>query len=163
MSSRGLGCEEKIVFRTLELTATPTSLATEVNVGQAWSITQCPIASTRESAPTNSQVMAITRGQIADFRYSFERIKWQYLLFACGIKTCTQFELVLWHWFSPCQLKLKPTGLNDLVGCKVPNDEAMHIGFYYNTQCIIHYNSIHTHQFRTPLYLIEWNFRLIIF
>ena len=26
------------------------------------------------------------RGQIADFRYSFETINWLYLLFKCGIK-----------------------------------------------------------------------------
>ena len=66
--------------------------------------------------------------QIADFRDSFERIKWLYLLCRCGIKTKTHFEWVLWHWSS----------LNSLMGWKVPTDlvkisvkEDMHMGFYY--------------------------------
>ena len=78
------------------------------------------------------------RGQIADFRDSFERINWLYLLFKCGIKTKTHFEWLLWHWSSLGQLNLEPTRPNGLVGCKVPTDlvrinikESTHIGFYY--------------------------------
>ena len=50
------------------------------------------------------------RGQIADFRGSFETINWLYLLFfKCGIKTKTHFEWLLWHWSSLGQLNLEPT------------------------------------------------------
>ena len=80
------------------------------------------------------------RGQIADFRDSFEMINWLYLLFKCGIKTKTHFEWLLWHWSSLGQLNLEPTRPNDLVGCKVPTDlvkisvkEATHMGFHYIT------------------------------
>ena len=78
------------------------------------------------------------RGQIADFRHSFETINWLYLLFKCGIKTKTHFEWLLWHWSSLGQLNLEPTRPNGLVGCKVPTDlvkisvkEATHMGFHY--------------------------------
>ena len=80
------------------------------------------------------------RGQIADFRDSFETINWLYLLFKCGIKTKTHFEWLLWHWSSLGQLNLEPTRPNGLVSCKVPTDlvkisvkEATHIGFHYIT------------------------------
>ena len=82
------------------------------------------------------------RGQIADFRDSFETINWLYLLFKCGIKTKTHFEWLLWHWSSVGQLNLEPTRPNGLVGCKVPTDlvkisvkEATHMGFHYNPCC----------------------------
>ena len=78
------------------------------------------------------------RGQIADFRGSFETINWLYLLFKCGIKTKTHFEWLLWHWSSLGQLNLKPIRPNGLVGYKVPTDlvkisvkEATHMGFHY--------------------------------
>ena len=78
------------------------------------------------------------RGQITDFRDSFETINWLYLLFKCGIKTKTHFEWLLWHWSSLGQLNLEPTRPYSLVGCKVPTDlvkisvkEAKHMGFYY--------------------------------
>ena len=81
------------------------------------------------------------RGQIADFRDSFETINWLYLLFKCGKKTKTHFEWLLWHWSSLGQLNLEPTQPNGLVGCKVPTDlvkisvkEATHMGFHYITQ-----------------------------
>ena len=80
------------------------------------------------------------RGQIADFRGSFETINWLYLLFKCGIKAKTHFEWLLWHWSSLRQLNLEPTRPNGLVGCKVPTDlvkisvkKATHMGFYQNT------------------------------
>ena len=60
------------------------------------------------------------RGQIADFRGSFETINWLYLLFKCGIKTKTHFDWLLWHSSSLGQLNLEPTQPNCLVGCKVP-------------------------------------------
>ena len=76
------------------------------------------------------------RGQIADFRDSFETINWLYLHFKCGIKTKTHFEWLLWHWSSLGQLNFEPTLPNSLVGCKVPTDlvkisvkEATHMGF----------------------------------
>ena len=79
------------------------------------------------------------RGQIADFRDSFEAINWLYLLFKCGIKTKTHFEWLLWHWSSLGQLNLEPTRPNGLVGCKVSTDlvkisvkKATHMGFHYN-------------------------------
>ena len=78
------------------------------------------------------------RGQISDFRDSFETINWLYLLFKCGIKTKTHFEWLLWHWSSLGQLNFEPTRPNGLVGCKVPTDlvkisvkEATHMGFCY--------------------------------
>ena len=89
------------------------------------------------------------RGQIADFRGSFETINWLYLFFKCGIKTKTHFEWLLWHWSSLGQLNLEPTRPNGLVGCKVPTDlvkisvkEATHMGFYY-IKCdgVPHYNA----------------------
>ena len=78
------------------------------------------------------------RGQIANFRDSFETINWLYLFFKCGIKTKTDFDWLLWHWSSLGQLNLEPTRPNRLVGCKVPTDlvkisvkEATHMGFHY--------------------------------
>ena len=78
------------------------------------------------------------RGQIADFRDSFEMINWLYLLFKCGIKTKTHFEWLLWHWSSLGQLNLEPTRPNGLGGCKVPTGlvkmgvkEATHMGLHY--------------------------------
>ena len=83
------------------------------------------------------------RGQIADFRDSFETISWLDLLFKCGIKTKTHFEWLLWHWSSLGQLNLEPTRPNGLVGCKVPTDlvkisvkEATHMGFCYTVRCV---------------------------
>ena len=80
------------------------------------------------------------RGQIADFRDSFERINWLYSHFKCGIKTKTHIEWLLWHWSSLGQLNFEPTRPNGLVGCKVPTDlvkisvkEATHMGFHYIT------------------------------
>ena len=84
------------------------------------------------------------RGQITDFRDSFETINWLYLLFKCGMKTKTHFEWLLWHWSSLGQLSLEPTRPNGLVGCKVPTDlvmisvkEATQMGFYYTLLLII--------------------------
>ena len=106
----------------------------------SWPITQCPIARTWESAPKTMSRHGECRGQIADFRDSFEMINWLYLLFKCGIKTKTHFEWLLWHWSSLGQLNLEPTRPNGLMGCKVPTDlvkisvkEATHMGFYYIT------------------------------
>ena len=86
------------------------------------------------------------RGQIADFRDSFETINWLYLLFKCGIKTKTHFEWLLWHWSSLGHLNLEPTRPNGLVGCKVPTDlvkisvkEATHMGFHYRTPYALTY------------------------
>ena len=62
------------------------------------------------------------RGQIADFRDSFETINWLYSLFKCGIKTKTNFEWLLWHWSSLGQLNL----------VKISVKEATHMGFYYS-------------------------------
>ena len=83
------------------------------------------------------------RGQIDDFRDSFETINWLYLIFKCVIKTKTHFEWLLWHWSSLGQLNLEPTQPNGLMGCKVPTDlvkisvkEAMHMDFYYNIRYI---------------------------
>ena len=105
----------KFVFRTLELTDTPTNLANQVKVGHALD----------QSRSVQSKTMSRhgdRRGQIAAFRDSFETIKGLYLLFKCGIKTKTHFEWLLWHWSSLGQLNLEPTRPNGLVGCKVPTD-----------------------------------------
>ena len=95
------------------------------------------------------------RGQIADFRDSFETINWLYLLFKCGIKTKTHFEWLLWHWSSLGQLNLEPTQPNGLVGCKVPTDlvkisvkEATHMGFYYMVSLVCDLN-------RTPVVMAK--------
>ena len=84
------------------------------------------------------------QGQIADFRDSFERIKWLYLHSTCGIKTKKKhFEWLLWHWTSLAQLNFESTRPSGLVGCKIPTDlvkisvkEATHMGFY----CITRYS-----------------------
>ena len=82
-----------------------------------------------------------SRGQMADFRDSFETINWLYLHFKCGMKTKTHFEWLLWHWSSLGQLNLELTRPNGLMGCKVPTDlvkisvkEATHMGFYHRIQ-----------------------------
>ena len=93
--------------------------------------------------------MAYRRGQIADFRDSFETINWLYLLFKCGIKTKTHFEWLLWHWSSLGQLNLEPTRPNGLVGCKVPTDlvklsvkEATHMGFHYRIMYVLEWRTV---------------------
>ena len=127
----------KFVFRTLELTDTPTNLANQVKVGHAFDQSRSVQSDLRERTKTMSR-HGDRQGQIADFRRSFETINWLYLLFKCGIKTKTHFEWLLWHWFSLGQFDLEPTRLNGLVGCKVPTDfvkisvkEATHMGFYH--------------------------------
>ena len=125
----------KFLIRTLELTDTPTN---QVKVGHA--LGQHAVsnrADLRERTKTLSR-HGDRRGQIADFRDSFETIIWLYLFFKCGIKTKTHFEWLLWHWSSLGQLNLEPTRPNDLVGCKVSTDlvkisvkEATHMGFYH--------------------------------
>ena len=97
----------------------------------------CNRADLREITKTMSR-HGDRRGQIADFRDSFETINWLYLFFSCGIKTKTHFEWLFWHWSSLGQLNLEPTRPNGLVGCKVPTDlvkisvkEATHMGFHY--------------------------------
>ena len=47
------------------------------------------------------------RRQIAVFRDSFEKIKWWFVLFMCGIKTKIHFECILSHWWSFCQLNMQ--------------------------------------------------------
>ena len=123
----------KFVFRTLELTDTSTNLANQVKVGHALDQSRSVQSRGPERTHQNND-----RGQIADFRDSFETINWLYLLFTCGIKTKTHFEWFLWHWSSLGQLNFEPTRPNGLVGCKVPTDlvkisvkEATHMGFYY--------------------------------
>ena len=128
----------KFVFRTLELTDTPTNLANQVKVGHVLdNHAVSHRADLRERTKTMSR-HGDRRGQIADFRDSFETINWLYLLFKCGIKTKTHFEWLFWHWSSLSQLNLEPTRPNGLVGCKVPTDlvkisvkEATHMGFHY--------------------------------
>ena len=63
------------------------------------------------------------RGQIADFRDSFETINWLYLLFKCGIKTKTHFEWLLWHWSSLRQLNLEPTRPRGLQSANWPRED----------------------------------------
>ena len=113
----------KFVFRTQELTDTPTNLANQVTI--LTNDAESNRADLRERTKTMRRHWD-RRGQIGDFRDSFERIKWLYLLSKCGIKTKTHFEWLLWHWS------------NGLVGCKVPTElvkisvkEATHMGFYY--------------------------------
>ena len=128
----------KFVFRTLELTDTPINLANRVKVRHALDQSH----SVQSRGPERAHQMSrhgSRRGQITDFRDSFETINWLYLLFKCGIKTKTYFEWLLWHWSSLSQLNLEPTRPNGLVGCKVPTDlvkisvkDATHMGFYYN-------------------------------
>ena len=129
----------KFVFRTLELTDTPTNLANQVKVGHA--LDHSRSVSNRADLRERTKTMRShgdRRRQIADFSDIFERIKWLYLHSKCGIKTKTHFEWLLWHWSSLSQLNFEPTRPNGLMGCKVPTDlvkisvkEAMHMGFYY--------------------------------
>ena len=86
---------------------------------RSWPITQCPMVRTRGIRSHGDR-----QGQSADFRDNLERIKRQYLLFNCGIKTKPHIEWVLRHWSSLCQLNWVPT---DLVRISVK--EAMHMGF----------------------------------
>ena len=97
------------------------------------------------------------RGQIADFRDSFETINWLYLLFKCGIKTKTHFEWLLWHCSSLGQLNLEPTRPSGLVGCKMPTDlvkisvkEATHMGFHYKIE-VMHKRSLENNGFRMEI------------
>ena len=79
MSSRVFGCEQKFVFRTLELAATRTDLTNQVKVGHAPDQSRNR-ADLREHTKTMSSHRD-RRGQIADFRDGFEGNKWLYLLF----------------------------------------------------------------------------------
>ena len=113
----------KFVFRTLELTDTPTNLANQVKVGHAFD--------------QNNEPSWRSSGTDRRIRDSFVTINWLCLLFGCGIKTKTHFEWLLWHWSSLGQLNLEPTRPNGFEVFKVPTDlvkisvkEAKHIGFY---------------------------------
>ena len=61
----------------------------------SWLITPCLIAwIARKTMRSHDD----RQRQIADFQDSFEKIKWLYLHFKCGLKTKTHFEWVRWHW-----------------------------------------------------------------
>ena len=133
---QGFKVWEKFVFRTLELTDTPTNLAYQVKVGHALDQSRSAQSRGPERAHKAMSRHGDRRGQIAAFRGSFETINWLYLHLKCGMKTKTHFEWLLWHWSSLGQLNLEPTRPNGLVGCKVPTDlvkisvkEATHMGF----------------------------------
>ena len=64
-----------------------------------------------------------SQGQIADFQDNFERIKWLYLHFKCGISTRSHFEWVVWHWSSLCQLNLEPTRRHGLQSTNWPRGD----------------------------------------
>ena len=88
----------KFVFQTLELMATPTNLANQVKVGRVLDQScSVQLRGPDRAHHNNAQLWWLSR-QIADFRDSFERIKWLYLLFKCGRKTKPHFQWVLWHW-----------------------------------------------------------------
>ena len=105
MSSRVLGCEENLYF---ERWNSPTNLD---NQGQSRSLLINHAVSNRTDLREHTKTMhshGDRRGQIGDFRDSFERIKWLYLHSKCGIKTKPHFEWLLWHWSSLGQLNLEP-------------------------------------------------------
>ena len=91
----------KFVFRTLELTATPTNLTNQVKVGHALDQSRSVQLREPETAHQNN-AQSWRSSRTNGFRDSFERIKWLYLLLNYGIKTKTHFEWVLWHWSSLC-------------------------------------------------------------
>ena len=124
-------------FRTLELTDIPTNLANQVKVCHALGQSRSVQSRGPERAHKAISRHGDRRVQIADFRDSFKRINWLYLVFKCRIKTKHYFEWLLWHWSSLSQLNLEPTRPSVLMGCKVPTDlvkisveEATHMGFY---------------------------------
>ena len=126
----------KFVFRTLELTNTPINLANQIKVGHALDQSRNGRSRGPERAHQNNAQSWRSSRTVADFRDSFEIIKWLYLHSKCGMETKTHFEWLLWHWSPLGELNLETT--NGLVGCKVPTDrvkinvkEAMHLGFYY--------------------------------
>ena len=122
----------------LELTDTPTNLA---NQDKVVTLLTYHAVSNRADSRERTKTMSRhgdRRGQIADFRDSFQTINWLYSLFKCGIKTKTHFEWLLWQWSSLGQLNLEPTRPNGLKVCKVPTDlektsvkEATHMAFHH--------------------------------
>ena len=131
----------KSVFRTLELTDTPTNLANEVKVGHALDQSRSVQSRGPERAHQNNEPS--WRLSRTDRRFSRVLRRLIDCIYFLGVgKTKTHFEWLLWHWSSLGQFNLEPTRPDGLVGCKVPTDierinfkEAMHMGFHYKTRC----------------------------
>ena len=129
VSSRVLGWEEICISNDGTHGHTHQFNQSGQSRSRSWPITECPIARTWESAQKRMSSHGDLRGQIADFRGSFERINWLYLLFKCGIKTKAHFEWLLWHWSSLGQLNLKPT--RPLQSANWPREDQCHAhGFF---------------------------------
>ena len=65
------------------------------------------------------------RGHFSDFQGPFQRIKSLYLLYMCVSKTQMDFQWVLWHSSSLCQLNLestRPNGACGFEGAKWPGE-----------------------------------------
>ena len=93
------------------------------NSSRFWPITQCPIARTWVSAPTEWSVVVMVEGQIAVLRDSFERMEWLYLLFSVWDKNKKKhLDWVLSRWSPIYPLNLELTRPNSLVDCKMATD-----------------------------------------
>ena len=107
---QGFRVRAKFVFRTLELTDTPTNLANLVKVGHVLNNHAVSNrADLRERTKTMSSHGDRRGQQIADFRDSFERINWLYLPFKCGMRK--HFEWLIWTSPSLGQSALRSCGL----------------------------------------------------
>ena len=100
---------------------------------RCWSITQCPIARTWESAPKQCTVMAIVEDKSPTFETILRELSGCICILSV-FKNKNPFWWLLWHWSSLCQLNLESTRPKGLEGCKVPTDlvkisvkEAMHM------------------------------------
>ena len=113
----------KIVFRKLELTASPTNLANQVILDHA--LDQSHSVQTRGPEGAHQKTLGChgdRQGQIADFSIRFVMIKWLYV-----DENQNPFQMGV-HY----QLNLEPTWPNSLIGCKVPTDLMKIIVKNYN-------------------------------
>ena len=85
----------KFVFRTLELTDTPTNLANQVKVGHALDQSRSVQLRGPERAHQNNEPSNDRQGQIADFRGSFETINWLYQGLKLTLIPRSDFSLLL--------------------------------------------------------------------
>ena len=84
-----LGCEELTATPTHQFSQSGRSRSSNYAVSNCTDLTECTKTMRRHDD---------CKGQIADFRDSFEIIKWLHLHFKCEIKTKTHFDWVLWQW-----------------------------------------------------------------
>ena len=142
MSSRVIGCEEKLYFERRTSRPHPAIQPIRSNRSRSRPITQRPIPRTWANAPKQWAVIAIIDDKSLTFEAVLRGLGGHICFKSVGQKQKNHFEWVLWHWSSLCPLNLEPTRSNSLVGCKVSTNllkisvkDPTRMGFFFIGNC----------------------------